>query len=98
MHSTVGIVGAALIALTAFVQPAAAEGPAEAPGAVPLSMRETSAACIPQEELRKIAERRCEQLDATITNVKFIELCGARGHAPMYSTIVFDCKPSRALH
>jgi hypothetical protein len=60
-------------------------------------MRETSSACIPQEELRKLAEHRCELIDAVITNVKFVDLCGAKEHAPMYSTILYDCRPSRAL-
>jgi hypothetical protein len=109
-NSTWGLVGAAFMALTALVQPAAAADDASvsddarptgralaAPDAVALSMRETSKACIPQEDLRRIAAHRCEQLDAVLINVEFVDLCGARGRAPMYSTILYDCRPSRAL-
>lgn len=89
-----GAVGAALIAVFALVRPAAA---ADAGDAVPLTMRETTKECIPQEELRKIAVHRCELLDAVITNVQFTDLCGAKGSAPMYSTILYDCRPARSL-
>jgi len=90
--STLGVVAAAFIALAAWNQPAAAVEPEQ------LSMRETPSTCMPQEELRKLAVHRCELIDAVITNVRFIDLCGANGHAPMYSTILYDCHPSRALH
>lgn len=94
-YSRLAVAGGVLVVLSVLVQSSAS---ANAADAVPLSMRETSKACIPQEELRKIAEHTCELLDAVITNVKFEDLCGAKGRAPMYSTIVYDCHPSRALH
>jgi hypothetical protein len=97
--STRGVFGGALMVLilASGAHPAAAAGPLpDEP--VSLSMRETPSTCISQVELRKIAEHRCEQIDAMITNVKFIDLCGAKGSEPMYSTILYDCHPSRALH
>ena len=65
------------------------------PSPLALTLKETTATCIPQAELRKRAEARCEALEALITKVRFTDLCGANGAEAMYSTVLFECFPKR---